>query len=174
MAESTVQTQTGERERTHTWADPAPGFAALPVTAGLDLLLAMGRGDLPMPPFASTVGITAVEAETGRVVFEFIPAEHHVNPLGVVHGGMLATLLDTCTGCAVHTTLPAGTAYTSIDVSVRFLRPATLGSGVIRGEGVVVSSGRRTAMAEAKAYDAKGRLLAHATSTCLIVDVAEG
>jgi uncharacterized protein (TIGR00369 family) len=174
MAESIdhMQIEPGpDRVRTHTWADPATVMARLPVTDGLDLLLAMGSGELPMPPFASTLDLRAVEVERGRIVFAFEPGEHHLNPLGVVHGGMLATLLDTCTGCAVHTTLPAGTSYTSIDLSVRFIRPATVASGIIRGEGIVMSSGRRTAVAEARAFDASGRLLAHATSTCLLMDV---
>lgn len=177
MPESQEQTQQmgpRGRERSHSWADPAPVLAALPVTGGLDLLRAMGAGELAMPPFASTVGINAVEAEAGRVVFTFDPAEHHLNPLGVVHGGMIATLLDTCAGCAVHTTLPAGTGYTSIDLAVRFLRPVTAASGTIRGEGVVLSSGRRTALAEARAFDSAGRLVAHATSTCLLMDAGQG
>jgi uncharacterized protein (TIGR00369 family) len=173
MPESTEQTLSaaGARERTHSWDDPAATLEALPVMAGLDLLEAMGSGALPLPPVMSTLGIRPVEAERGRVVFALDPAEYHVNPLGTVHGGVLATLLDTCAACAVHTTLPAGTGYTSIDLSVRFLRPVTAASGPLRGEGTVLSSGRRTALAEARVFDDKGRLLAHATSTCLILEL---
>jgi uncharacterized protein (TIGR00369 family) len=175
MPESTEQTQIdgSTRTRTHHWEDPAPTLAELRTRSGLDLLLAMGSGHLPLPPFASTVGIVAVEAEVGRVVFTLEPAEHHLNPLGSVHGGVLATLLDTCAGCAVHTTLPPGTGYTTLDLSVKYLRAVTPGSGLVRGEGVVVSAGRRTALAEARAFDSEGRLLAHATSTCMILDAAE-
>ena len=175
MPESTEQTQIdgSTRSRTHHWEDPTPAQAELRTRSGLDLLLAMGSGHLPLPPFASTGGIVAVEAEVGRVVFSLQPAEHHLNPLGSVHGGVLATLLDTCAGCAVHTTLPAGTGYTTLDLSVKYLRAVTPASGVVRGEGVVVSAGRRTALAEARAFDSEGRLLAHATSTCMILDPAD-
>ena len=180
MAEFPEQTQKADaaaeasrggrtRTRTHAWEDPAPMLAAFGERSGLDLLLAMGSGEVPLPPFASTVGLEAVSAEPGRVVFSLVPGEHHLNPLGSMHGGVIATLLDTCAGCAVHSTLPAGSAYTTIDLSVKYLRPVTPASGLIRGEGVVVSAGRRTALAEARAYDSEGRLIAHATSTCLII-----
>src|SRR6266545_4580797 len=91
-------------------------------------------------------------------------------PLGTVHGGVLATLLDTATGCAVHSTLPAGIGYTSLDLTTRFLRPVTTASGALRCEGTVISRGRTTALAEARLTDAKGRLIAHATSSCLLFE----
>jgi uncharacterized protein (TIGR00369 family) len=164
----------GTRERTYAWSDPAPTLAAVQRMPGLELLRAMGSGELATPPVMATLGITAVEADHGRVVFTLEPAEFHLNPLGTVHGGVLATLLDTCAACALHTTLPAGTGYTSLDLAVKFLRPATTGSGTLRCEGSVISAGRRTALAEARLYDGAGRLLAHATSTCLILDLAAG
>jgi uncharacterized protein (TIGR00369 family) len=99
------------------------------------------------------------------------PREFHYNPLGTVHGGMLATLLDTATGCAVHTTLPAGVGYTSMDLSVKYLRPVTVESGTLRCVGTVLQRGRRTALAEARLTDGADRLVAHATSTCLLFDL---
>jgi uncharacterized protein (TIGR00369 family) len=117
----------------------------------------------------STLGITGMEVEHGRVAFGLEPAEWHYNPIGTVHGGVLATLLDSATGCAVHSTLPAGTGYTSLDLSVRFLRPVSVSSGTLRCTGEVLNAGRRTALAEARLTDAAGKLLAHATSTCLLI-----
>ena len=172
MPESMDQMQPVARERTYAWGDPGPTLQALPVTSGLDLLRAIESGALAWPPVLATLAITPVEAEPGRVVFHLEPGEWHLNPLGTVHGGVLATLLDTCAACALHSTLPAGTGYTTVDLSVKYLRPVTLDSGTIRGEGTVISAGRRTALAEARAYDGQGRLLAHATSTCLILDLS--
>ena len=172
MPESMDQMQLARRERTYAWGDPGPTLAALPVTAGLVLLTAIGSGGLALPPVMQTLAITPVEAEPGRVVFALEPGEWHLNPLGTVHGGVLAALLDTCAACALHSTLPAGTGYTTVDLSVKYLRPVTVATGTVRGEGTVVSAGRRTALAEARAYDGQGRLLAHATSTCLILDLS--
>ena len=117
-----------------------------------------------------TMGMSPVEATRGRVVFTLEPAEWHLNPLGTVHGGVLATLLDTCAACALHSTLPGGTGYTTVDITVKYLRPVTVATGTIRGEGVVINAGRRTALTEARAFDSAGRLMAHATSTCLLLD----
>jgi uncharacterized protein (TIGR00369 family) len=100
--------------------------------------------------------------------------EFHYNPLGTVHGGVLATLLDTGTGCAVHSVLPAGVGYTSLDLHTRFLRPATLDSDVLRCTGTVLSRTRRSAVAEARLEDPSGRLIGHATSSCMIFDLPTG
>ena len=170
MPESTDQMQPGVRERTYSWGDPAPALRALSTMSGLAMLEAIGAGSLPRPPVMATVGITLVVAEAGRVVFDLEPAVWHLNPLGTVHGGVLATLLDTCTGCALHSTLPAGTGYTTVDLSVKFLRPVTEATGAVTAEGTVVFAGRRTALTEARAFDGQHRLLAHATSTCLILE----
>ena len=183
MPESTQEMQprgqppvahTRTHTRTHSWDDPAPMPAALPLLSGLALLGAIGDGSLPRPPIMSTLDIAPVEAEEGRVVFVLEPGPHHLNPLGTIHGGVLSALLDTAAACAVHSTLPAGTGYTTLDLSVRFLRPVTPETGTVRAEGVLVSRGRRTALAEARAYDSSDRLLAHATSTCLILDLTAG
>jgi uncharacterized protein (TIGR00369 family) len=172
MPESIDQMQPLPRERTYAWGDPAPTLEALPLMSGLELLQAIGSGALARPPVMQTLAIRPVEAEPGRVVFSLEPDEWHLNPLGTVHGGVLATLLDTCAACALHSTLPAGTGYTTVDLSVKYLRPVTVATGTLRGEGSVISAGRRTALTEARAYDRQGRLLAHATSTCLILDLS--
>ena len=159
------------RSRTHTWDDPSETAAALPGRSGVELLGAMLAGELPRPPVMLTLGIEPVSFEVGRAVFALVPAEYHYNPLGSVHGGVIATLLDSATGCAVHSVLPAGTGYTSVDLATKYLRPVTLDTGRITAEGTVISRGSRTALAEARLTDADGRLLAHATSTCLLFPI---
>jgi uncharacterized protein (TIGR00369 family) len=156
------------RTRTYTWTDPAETVAALTGLSGIDLLTALANGELPPPPVMSTLGIEPVEFTEGRVRFSLEPHEMHYNPLGTVHGGVIATLLDSATGCAVHSVLPAGTGYTTVDLTTKFLRPVTAGTGRVIVTGNVLSRGTRTALAEAKLTDSRDRLLAHATSTCLI------
>jgi uncharacterized protein (TIGR00369 family) len=158
-----------DRQRTYSWSDPAALATAASERDGLRFLLDIGDGRLPVPPIMSTLGVGGVEVERGRVVFSLDPAEWHYNPIGSVHGGVLATLLDSAAGCAVHSTLPAGIGYTSLDLAVRFLRPVSMRSGTLRCEGRVLHAGSRTALAEARLTDRSGRLLAHATSTCLLV-----
>ncbi|MCO1614037.1 PaaI family thioesterase [Micromonospora sp. CPM1] len=161
-------TQTQERTRTFTWSDPAGGAAHLGRRSGLELMRAMIAGELAAPPIMHLVDMSRMEAEEGRVAVELLPQEFHYNPLGTVHGGVLSTLLDTAAACAVHTTLPAGVGYTSLDLNVKFLRPVTVDTGLLRCEGTVLQRGRRTALAEARLTDPANRLAAHATSTCLI------
>ncbi|MFI2711633.1 PaaI family thioesterase [Micromonospora sp. NPDC018662] len=161
-------TQTQERSRTFTWSDPVAGAAHLGRRSGLDLLRAMIAGELAAPPVMHLIDMARMEADEGRVVVELVPQEFHYNPLGTVHGGVLSTLLDTAAGCAVHTTLPVGVGYTSLDLNVKFLRPVTVASGTLRCEGTVLQRGRRTALAEARLTDPANRLVAHATSTCLL------
>jgi uncharacterized protein (TIGR00369 family) len=139
--------------------------------SGLEILKAIGAGEMPPPPIMQTLGIDGVEVEDGRMVFCLDPQEFHYNPLGTVHGGVLATLLDSAAGCAVHTTLPAGVGYTSLDLTTKFLRPVTLKSGRLRCEGTVLSRGSRIALAQAQVFDGQGRLVAHATSSCLIFPI---
>jgi uncharacterized protein (TIGR00369 family) len=166
-----TQTQNGHRSRTFSWSDPAVNADRLGRTGGLDLLTAMAAGDLPAPPVMHLIDMAAMEVEEGRVTVFLDPQEFHYNPLGTVHGGVLSTLLDTAAACSVHSTLPAGVAYTSLDLNVKFLRAVTVASGRLRCEGTVLQRGRRTALAEARLTDAAGRLLAHATSSCLIFDI---
>jgi uncharacterized protein (TIGR00369 family) len=164
-------TQTQPRSRTFSWDDPAGNAAQLGRRGGLELLRAMMAGELPPPPVMRLIDMSRFEAEEGRVVVEMTAQEFHYNPLGSVHGGVLSTLLDTAAGCAVHSTLPAGVGYTTLDLNVKFLRPVTVRSGVLRCEGTVLSAGRRTALAEARTTDESGRLVAHATSTCLLFEL---
>ncbi|GLY50231.1 PaaI family thioesterase [Lentzea sp. NBRC 102530] len=157
-----------ERSRTFTWSDPGQTASKARERAGLDFLEAVAAGELPAPPIADALGMRLVSVDSGSVAFTLDPAEFHYNPIGSVHGGVHATLLDSAAGCAVHSTLPAGTGCTSLDLAVRFVRPITTDTGTITCVGTVVHRGRRTAIAEARLVDGAGRLLATATSTCLI------
>jgi uncharacterized protein (TIGR00369 family) len=128
--------------------------------SGLALLRGIIDGRYPLAPMAHTLGFALVEVEEGRALFTGVPGPRHLNPLGVVHGGYAATLLDSCMGCAVHSTLPAGTAYTPVEFKVTLLRAITAETGVVRAEGRVLHGGRRVAAAEGRLTDAAGRLLA--------------
>lgn len=164
-------TQTrSERSRTYSWTDPAEHAAVMGSRSGLELLRAMASGELPAPPVMHLIDMAGLEVEEGSVTVHLDPQEFHYNPLGTVHGGVLSTLLDTAAACSVHTTLPAGVGYTSLDLTVKFLRPVTVASGRITARGAVLQRGRRTALAEARMTDAAGRLVAHATSSCLIFE----
>ena len=167
-----TQTEPDLRTRTFTWSDPMLNASQVGRSNGLELLRAMGNGDLPRPPIMHLLGTGRLDAEEGRVVVTLEPQEYHYNPLGTIHGGVLATLLDTATGCAVHSTLPSGVGYTTLDLTTKFLRPASIASGLLTCEGTVLSKGRRTALAEARITDAKGSLIAHATSTCMLFDLS--
>lgn len=127
-------------------------------------------GELPAPPIAALLGIHAVEFEEGHSIFECVPNESLYNPLGTVHGGILATLLDTAMGCAVHTKLPINQPYTTVEFKVNFVRSLTTESGPVEARGFVVHMGRSTAIAEGRVEDGDGKLVAHATTTCLILD----
>lgn len=116
-----------------------------------------------------TLGIAGVEAEFGRVVLTGSPTHDHYNPLGTVHGGYIATILDSAIGLAIHTSLPAGVGYSTTDLNVSYLRAVTAQSGPLRGEGSLIHAGSRVAFGEAKLFDAEGRLCAHATATCLVL-----
>jgi len=137
---------------------------------GLELLHAIAAGEAPGAPIAELLGFEAVEAEEGRVVFACVPRPDHYNPLGSVHGGLAATLLDSAMGCAVHSTLPAGAGYTTLELKVNFTRPITADTGRILCEGSVVHRGGRTATAEGRVFaEDSGKLLAHGTTTCLLL-----
>jgi uncharacterized protein (TIGR00369 family) len=159
------------RERTYRWEDPAASAASLGRMSGLQMLQAIGDGSLPRPPVMQTLGFGPVEVEVGRIVFAISPQEWHLNPLGTVHGGVLSTLLDTAAACAVHSTLPAGTGYTTVDLTSTFLRPVRAGQPELRVVGTVLSRGQRTALGQAQLLDHRERLVAHATSTCLLMPV---
>jgi uncharacterized protein (TIGR00369 family) len=166
-----TQTQDQTRTRTFAWTDPLLHASMMGRQSGLDLLRAMAAGDYPPPPILELIGYESLEIEEGRAVLRVQAGEFHYNPLGSVHGGIIATMLDTACGCTVHSTLPAGVGYTSLDLSTRFLKPATIASGLLTAEGSIVSRGRRIAVAEARLTDERGTLLAHATSTCMLFEL---
>lgn len=136
---------------------------------GLDLLRLLIAGDAPAPSISTTLGFRLAEVERGYALFVGEPSDRILNPLGVVHGGFALTLIDSCTGCAVHTTLPARVGYTTIETKVNFVRAIRPDSGPLRAEGRVVAQGRTIATAEGKLSDASGKLYAHGTSTLLIM-----
>lgn len=140
----------------------------LKALSGLAFMRGIADGRLPRPPISELMGFDAAEVEEGRIVFLGTPGPQHYNPIGSVHGGYAATLLDSCMGCAVHSSLPAGMGYTTLELKVSYLRAMTIDTGVVRAEGRVLSSGRRAAFAEGSLTDQKGRILGHATTTCLI------
>jgi uncharacterized protein (TIGR00369 family) len=162
----------GVRRRTVTWTDPKTVAALLSARDGIDALQAVARGEVPAPPIAELMGLTIESIEPGRVVFAMEPAEFLYNPIGSVHGGALATLMDSAMGCAVHTVLPAGTGYTTLDLAVKYVRPVTVDTGRVLGEGTVVHQGGRICTAEGRVTAPDGRLLAHATTTCLVLGEA--
>lgn len=139
--------------------------------SGLDVLRAMMDGRLPYPPMNDTMDLVLLEADAGRVVFQGMPALDHYNPLGTVHGGWFASLLDSALGCAVQTMLPAGRSYTTTGISLNIVRSATLRTGPLRATGIAVHAGRQVSTAEARVVDEAGKLYAHATTTCFVFDV---
>jgi uncharacterized protein (TIGR00369 family) len=136
--------------------------------SGFELLQGIGNGRFPAAPIAVLLGFYPVEIEPGRVVFAALPRAHHYNPLGSVHGGFISTLLDSCMGCAIHSKLTAGNAYTTLELKVNFVRPVSEATGEVRAEGKIIHLGRQVATAEGRLVDGRGRLLAHATTTCMI------
>ncbi|HEY0147812.1 MAG TPA: PaaI family thioesterase [Allosphingosinicella sp.] len=137
--------------------------------SGLELLRAMVAGRLPAPPMAQTLGFRLVEVEAGRALFEGDPGPHLLNPLGSVHGGWALTLIDSATGCALHTELPAGIGYTTVETKANFNRAIAADAGTVRCEGRVLHRGRQIATAEARITSNEGNLLAHGTSTLIIL-----
>src|SRR3954451_20673405 len=157
------------RERTVTWEDPVASAARGAGLAGIDYLNMIAAGEVPPPPIAVLLGFELVEVEEGRAVFAVTPGEFHYNPIGVVHGGLAATLLDSAMGCAVHSTLPAGAAYTTLEVNVNFARAITGDTGRVLCAATLIHRGRTVATAEGRiTAEATGKLLAHGTTTCLL------
>jgi uncharacterized protein (TIGR00369 family) len=146
----------------------------LAAAPGLDLLRGIIDGRYPIPPIAELLGFYLAEVDFGRAVFRSTPEFKHYNPLGTVHGGYAATLLDSCMGCAIHSTLAVGVGYTTLEFKVTLIRAITDETGVVTAEGRILNSGRRAASAEGRLTDAKGRLLAHGTTTCLVFDLPVG
>lgn len=163
-----MSADTTDREVLVTWTDPQRGLAELPGLSGLEFMKKIAAGELPGAPMASHLNMTLAEVEHGRASFRALPDESHYNPIGTVHGGYMCTLLDSALGCAVHTTLPVGTGYTSIEIKTNFLRPVSADSGPLNCTGRVVKSGRRVAFAEAEIVDAAGKTVATASGSLLI------
>jgi uncharacterized protein (TIGR00369 family) len=140
--------------------DPASGF---------DRLDAIRRGELPAAPITALLGMTFDELDEGRTVFSIVPRPEHENPMGTMHGGVLATLVDSAMGCAVLSMLRPGTSFTTLELKTNYVRAVTTRTGRLRAEGLVVHLGGRVATTEARVTDDDGRLYAHATSTCLLI-----
>jgi len=165
-----TQPTTG-RSRTFTWSDPLATAAAARGMNGLEAIRAVMEGELPAPPIAEMLGMTITDVERGRVVFSLEPAEWMYNPIGSVHGGIAATILDSALGCSVHTTLDAGVAYTTSDLQVRYVRAMSADTGPVLCESRVVHRGRRLATAEGRLFaaDDPERLFAHGSTSCMIL-----
>jgi uncharacterized protein (TIGR00369 family) len=157
-----------ERRRAVEWEDPLVGAEAARGMSGLEYLRAMQRGELPTAPIGKLMGFGLHEVDEGRVVFAVEPAEYHYNPIGAVHGGLACAVFDSAMGCAVHTRLPAGTGYTTLELKVNFLRPITAETGLVLCEGRALHVGGRIATADARLTDGEGRLCGHATTTCMV------
>jgi uncharacterized protein (TIGR00369 family) len=160
-----------QRSRTVTWHSPGPSTAKGLSMAGIDYLQAMVDGELPPPPIAGLMQFDIGSVEPGRVEFTCVPDESAYNPIGAIHGGLLCTLLDSVTGCAVHSTLPQGKGYTSVEIKVNYLKAVRLSSGVLTATGTVVKTGSRVGFAEGVVTDSSGAVVATATSTQLIYDL---
>jgi uncharacterized protein (TIGR00369 family) len=142
---------------------------ALAELTGLELMRLIASGEGPTPPIATLLGMQIVSVEEGEVTFAVSPDERMLNPIGSVHGGIAATMLDSCMACAVHTTLPAGGGYTTAQLNIHYLRGMTPGMGEVRATGRVLHRGRRQSTAEGKLIGPDGKLIAHGTTTCIIL-----
>ena len=158
-----------ERSRTYAWDDPFALRDEMAGRSGLELMQMMAAGELPPPPIAKTLGFRLVEAARGHAVFECEPAEYHYNPIGIVHAGLAMTLMDSAMGLAFVTTLDEPAGWTTLEVKANFTRALTVDTGPIRCTGRVIHGGRRVAVTEARIEDADERLLAHGTSTILVL-----
>jgi uncharacterized protein (TIGR00369 family) len=157
------------RTRTITWEDPLQGAQKGKALSGLDYLKAVQSGEIAPPPIALLMGMWMSEVSEGRVVFAAEPAEYHYNPIGMIHGGFAATLLDSAMGCVVQSMLSQGTGYTTLELKVNYVRALTSKTGTVYSEGKLIHLGGRVATAEGRLTDAAGKLYAHATTTCIIL-----
>ncbi len=159
------------RERTFHWEDPLRGATEAKSMAGLEYFQAMNEGRLPMPPLLHTLDFKVENIERGKAVFSFLPQEFHYNPIGTVHGGVISAILDSAMGCSVHSLLPAGVVYTTLELKVNFLKAITIKSGELQAIGKVIHSGSRTALVEAQLVDKNNTIYAHGVSTCMIINL---
>ena len=160
-----------QQSRTVTWHDPAPTVARGMTIPGIDYLKAMIARELPPPPMARLMQFDLVEAEPGKVVFTCEPDASMYNPNGAIHGGLVCTVLDSVAGLALHSTLPAGKGYTSIEIKVNYLKAVRVNAGPLTATGTVVKSGSRVGFTEGVVADASGAIVATATSTLLVFDL---
>ncbi|MDY6906595.1 MAG: PaaI family thioesterase [Thermodesulfobacteriota bacterium] len=156
-----------KREKQITWSDPAETLRDLSIT-GLEHMQAIRDGRIPPPPIAMLTGYRIVEVEQGRTVFELTPEECHYNPFSTVHGGILSTLLDTAMTGSVISTLPAGQVCTTVDITIKYMRPVTAATGTLQCTAKPIHTGKRLATAEGRITDPGGNLIAHGVSTCTI------
>jgi uncharacterized protein (TIGR00369 family) len=152
------------------WEDPQALAAAGRAMPGIEFLRAIRDGRVAAPPIAKLLGFSLVVVEPGHAVFEVTPGEQHYNPIGVVHGGLAMTLLDSAMGCCIHTQVPAGAGYTTLEAKTNLVRAITADTGKLRAIGKVLHIGKRMATAEGRLEDAAGKLYAHATTTCMILN----
>ena len=152
-----------------TWQDPMGLAQAARTLSGIEFLRGIRDGRLAPAPIQELIGMKLAEVEEGRAVWELVPAEQHYNPIGVAHAGIAATLLDSAMACAVHSTLPPGKGYTTLEFKINLVRGVTLKTGRLRATGKVVHAGKSTATAEGRLEDASGALYAHASTTCIIL-----
>jgi uncharacterized protein (TIGR00369 family) len=165
----TPATTTMTRSRTVSWTDPEPSRLRWRGLDGYERLATIKRGELSPAPVVALLGLSLDELERGRTVCSIIADEMHENPMGAMHGGIVATLVDTAMGCAVVSTLPSDANFTTLELSTNFVRAITRTTGRVHAEGRVVHSGGRIVTTEARVYDDAGHLYAHATSTCMIL-----
>lgn len=158
-----------ERTLTVRWQDPMAMAQAARNLSGIDFLRGVRDGTIQPAPIQELIGMKLVEVDPGRAVWEVTPSEQHYNPIGTVHAGVTATLLDSAMACAVHSSIPLGKGYTTLEFKINLVRAVTIKSGVLRAIGKVVHGGKTTATAEARLEDASGALYAHATTTCIIL-----
>ena len=157
-----------KRQRTFEWDEATAFWHRAQGKSGLELLRMAIAGELPPPPMAQLMDIRLAQVDKGKAVFTGTPQEFHYNPLGTVHGGFGATLLDSAMGCAVHSTLDAGDIYTTLEFKINFMRALTHDTGEVKGIATVINATRTTAVAEGRIEDASGKLYAFATTTCVI------
>jgi uncharacterized protein (TIGR00369 family) len=157
------------RNRTYNWEDPALLASQANQLNGLEFLEKMIKAELPFPPLLHTLDFKVSAIHPGRAEFTFQPQEFHFNPLGSVHGGVITAVLDSAMGCTLHSVLPLGTGYTTIDIKVNFLKSVNIKTGLMRATGAIINQGNRTALLEARLIDENGKLYAFATSTCMIL-----
>lgn len=157
------------RTLTVTWDDPMITAQAGRSQSGLSFLQRMIQGEIPPPPIAMLIGFRLTEASEGKAVFTCVPGEQHYNPIGVVHGGLAAILLDSAMGCVVQSMLPEGVGYTTAELHINLVRALTGTTGLVRAEAEIIHSGRRMATAQGRIVDAQGKLYAHGTTTCLVL-----